>query len=86
MRARYEQRKAEALRTLDEMIRRGHFSNREIANVADLLHKLAGTAAMFGDAELGDEARKLEDGISRWTAGERKTKIRTGAAAIKRAA
>ena len=41
---------------------------------------------MFGDAELGDEARKLEDGISRWTAGERKTKIRTGAAAIKRAA
>ena len=84
--ARYEQRKAEALGTLDEMIRRGHFSNRELANVADVLHKLAGTAAMFGDAELGDEARKLEDGISRWTAGERKTKIRTGAAAIKRAA
>ena len=86
VRARYEQRKAEALAALDEMVRRGRFSNEELATVAAHLHKLAGTAAMFGEAELGDEARDLEDGISRWTQSEREAKIRAAAAAIKRAA
>jgi hypothetical protein len=41
---------------------------------------------MFGDAELGDHARELEDGIARWTQAEREAKVRAGAAAIKRAA
>jgi CheY-like chemotaxis protein len=86
VRERYDERKGEALETLDEMVRRGRFSNAELATVAAQLHKLAGTAAMFGDAELGDEARNLEEGISRWTKGEREAKIRTAAAAIRRSA
>jgi len=86
VRERYEQRKGEALKALDEMVRRGLFSNEEVATVAAHLHKLAGTAAMFGEADLGDQARQLEDGIQRWTDGEREAKIRACAAAIKRAA
>lgn len=86
VRERYDERKGEALETLDEMVRRGRFSNDELATVAAQLHKLAGTAAMFGDAELGDKARNLEEGISRWTKGEREAKIRTAAAAIRRSA
>jgi len=86
IRERYEQRKDEALHALDEMVRRGLFSNEEVATVAAHLHKLAGTAAMFGEAELGDQARQLEDGIQRWTDGDREAKIRACAAAIKRAA
>lgn len=83
---RYNRGKFEALKAVDEMIRRGLFTNGELVSVADLLHKLAGTAAMFGEAELGRRARELEVGIGDWADGERDSKIRACAAAVKRAA
>jgi CheY-like chemotaxis protein len=82
----YRQRKIETLQALDDLVRQGHFSNENLASVARLLHKLAGTAAMFGDAELGDQARELEDGIQRWTDAERNAKIAAAVAEIRKAA
>jgi CheY-like chemotaxis protein len=82
----YEQRKTETLAAVDELVGRGRFDDEEVAAVADLLHKLAGTAAMFGEPELGHLARDLEVGIARWTGEERQAKIRAGAAAIRKAA
>ena len=86
LRERYNRGKSEALKAIDEMVRRGAFTNGELASVADLLHKLAGTAAMFGEAELGRRARELEVGIGDWTDGERDAKIRACAAEVKKAA
>jgi signal transduction histidine kinase/DNA-binding response OmpR family regulator len=86
IRKRYEQRKVETLEALDQLVRRGRFSNEDLTMVADLLHKLAGTAAMFGEAQLGDRARDLEDGIERWTEAERDAKIRDAVTAIRKAA
>jgi signal transduction histidine kinase/DNA-binding NarL/FixJ family response regulator len=86
LRERYNKGKSEALNAVDEMIRRGAFTNGELASVADLLHKLAGTAAMFGEAELGRRARELEVGIGDWADGERASRIRACAEAVKRAA
>jgi signal transduction histidine kinase/DNA-binding NarL/FixJ family response regulator len=86
LRERYNRGKSEALEAVDELIRRGAFTNGELASVADLLHKLAGTAAMFGEAELGRRARELEVGIGDWTDGERGARIRACAAAVKKAA
>jgi signal transduction histidine kinase/CheY-like chemotaxis protein len=86
LRERYNRGKSEALEAVDEMIRRGVFTNGELESVADLFHKLAGTAAMFGEAELGRRARELEVGIGDWTDGERDARIRACAAAVKKAA
>jgi signal transduction histidine kinase/DNA-binding NarL/FixJ family response regulator len=86
LRERYNRGKSEALEAVDEMIRRGVFTNGELESVADLLHKLAGTAAMFGEAELGRRARELEVGIGDWADGERDARIRACAAAVKKAA
>lgn len=81
----YEQRKTETLAAVDQLLG-GGFSEDEAAAVADLLHKLAGTAAMFGEPQLGHLARDLEVGISRWTGEERQAKLRAAAAAIRKAA
>ena len=86
VREKYRQRKLETVQALDDLVRRGHFSNEDLSAVADLLHKLAGTAAMFGEAQLGDQARELEDGIQRWTEADRDAKIRAAVAAIRKAA
>jgi CheY-like chemotaxis protein len=86
LRERYNRGKSKALEAVDEMIRRGVFTNGELESVADLLHKLAGTAAMFGEAELGRRARELEVGIGDWADGERDARIRACAAAVKKAA
>ena len=86
LRERYNRGKSEALEAVGKMIRRGAFTNGELASVADLLHKLAGTAAMFGEAELGRRARELEVGIGDWTEGEREAKIRVCAAAVQKVA
>ncbi len=84
--ARYEERKAATLTQLDELVSRGDFGNAAIANVTALLHKLAGTAAMFGDAEVGERARVLEDELMTWSEQERPEKVPAAVAHLKRAA
>ncbi|WP_267393498.1 MULTISPECIES: PAS domain S-box protein [unclassified Sphingomonas] len=80
---RYRLRKEEALAKCDELVRRGTFADAELADVADCLHKLAGTAQMFGEAALGDAARLLEEGLSAWPGTTRAEQIGQSVAAIR---
>jgi len=86
VRERYRVRKQETLEALDELVRRGLFSDAELTNVKDLLHKLAGTAGMFQEAALGDRARILEDGLRDWSDDQRVDRIRAAVADIRNAA
>jgi PAS domain S-box-containing protein len=83
---RYQARKAEALAVLDELTRRGTFQDAELRMVSDCLHKLAGTAEMFGEAPLGDAARRLEEGIAKWPKESLPAQAATWIATIKEAA
>ena len=83
---RYRQRKTDALKRVDALVRKGAFTDAEIADVIDDLHKLAGTAGMFGDAELGEQASALERNLGRWTGDERVRNIPPAAAALHQAA
>ena len=65
---RYRLRKEATLDRIAEMIRSGRFTDLEAAEIVALAHQLAGTAGMFGDADLGEEARALETGLDSWTA------------------
>ena len=64
----------------------GTFADAELDDVSTILHKLAGTAEMFGDVTLGVEAKALETGIENWTAEQRAERIVRAAEAIHRAA
>ena len=86
IRQRFAARKQETLALLDALIERGLFSDIELVEASDLLHKLAGTAAMFKEEELGDRARALENGISEWDSEGRPDRIRAAVQAIRKAA
>jgi PAS domain S-box-containing protein len=83
---KYAEHRARTLEHVDALIRRGTFSDDEIGTAAELLHKLAGTAGMFGEAELGDHASELEEGLLAWPASERATRIPATAALLREAA
>mgnify|MGYP003639465417 FL=1 len=72
---RYRLRREEAISSITSLVRRGTFSNIEIREVSDQMHKLAGTAAMFGDKDLGDHAKLIEDGLKQWKIADRPQKI-----------
>ena len=86
IRARYAEHRANALAEVDALIRRGTFADSEVADVAELLHKLAGSAGMFGEEALGDRASELEQGLLAWPAGERATRVARAAGLLRDAA
>ncbi|WP_162013489.1 ATP-binding protein [Erythrobacter sp. NAP1] len=62
---RWNQRRSEAIEAVRGALEQGHLGGESAAEenrdeLARLVHKLAGTAAMFGEAELGDQAAALE--------------------------
>jgi PAS domain S-box-containing protein len=82
LRERYAVRRAATLQALDAMIRVGRFTDRELSEMATLAHNLAGTAGMFGEAELGDAAAALEAGIALWHDEERAEQLRQSLSAM----
>jgi PAS domain S-box-containing protein len=82
----YQLRKKETLERLDALVRAGTFEEVELSEIGSMLHKLAGTAEMFGDATLGVQAKALETGIEHWTGNERAERIADAAEALRRAA
>lgn len=86
VRERYRARKRETLAALDELVRHGRFDEAELDHAALLLHKLAGTAGIFGDGPLGERAQALEDGLARWPEAERAERIRAAVDAMREAA
>ena len=75
LRALYDRRRGETLDALARLLADRTFAPLDREVVAGLLHKLAGTAAMFGEAELGERAGALEDrvrdGVADWPADAR---------------
>ena len=63
LRERWAQRRQEALDAVAALLRSGQFAGAEADEVARAAHKLAGTAAMFGEQELGEVAARLEDAL-----------------------
>ncbi len=62
---RWNERRSEAVEAVRDALERGDLgaeqrSDEIFANLARLVHKLAGTAAIFGEAELGDKASVFE--------------------------
>ncbi|RYD62342.1 MAG: response regulator [Sphingomonadales bacterium] len=69
--AKYRTHRAMALGQVDMLVRSGAFEDAEVVTLAEALHKLAGTAGMFGERALGDAASELEEGLRSWSAEER---------------
>ena len=60
---RYHARKTDTLVRLEELSLLDQPDDAAVREATDLLHKLAGVAAMFGEPELGECAKRLEDAI-----------------------
>ena len=83
VRERYAQRRAETLAAVVALdAADGTMDGTALGHAAGLLHKLAGTAAMLGEPELGVAARVLEEGLEHWPANERAARTREAAAAL----
>ena len=86
LRERYAARRQEMLLMVDTLVRAGRFGDAEVSEVAALLHKFAGSAAIFGDGKLGAVAQQLEQGLAVWNEQERVDNVPAAAEAIKNAA
>lgn len=83
---RYRARKADTLRALEDLSMADAPTEKTIMDVADLLHKLAGVAAMFGEAELGECAKQLEDSLLACPAEQQASFGKAAASALRQAA
>ncbi|WP_380785710.1 PAS domain S-box protein [Sphingomonas sp. R86521] len=86
VRDKYAVHRARTLEHVDALVRSGTFSDEEVQATAALLHKLAGTAGMFGETALGNCASELEDGLLEWPKEERIARISAGATRLRNAA
>lgn len=75
---RYSQRKRDTLDAVAQLADGTMAADADYERVIDLLHKLAGTAGMFGDAGLGDAASALEHALLAADDGGRSDVIRKG--------
>jgi PAS domain S-box-containing protein len=62
----YDTHKRQVLERLAGLIREGSFCDLELEEFAGMLHKLAGTAGMFGEGALGDVAGEMEEELRGW--------------------
>lgn len=83
--AKYAEHRASTLEHIDKLVRRGTFADEELQAAANLLHKLAGTAGMFGEIALGDRASELEEGLLAWPIIERATRVPAAAERLREA-
>ena len=83
---RYKVRKLETIESVAAFARAGAFDDASLEEVADLLHKLAGTAGMFGEAELGEHARALEAGLKVWPSQDLADRVEQALVALREAA
>ncbi len=57
---KYRERKIQSLARLSVLIGKDEFEGKTLQEIADIAHKLAGSAGMFADAGFGDRASELE--------------------------
>ncbi len=82
--AKFAERKAELLRAA-ETFAAGSADNEETEALCDLLHKFAGSAGLFGQAELGSHASALEDALEAAPASTRAELVAPFIAALRTA-
>ena len=54
----------------------GTYSHTEVREVSDQMHKLTGTAGIFGEDDLGELAKRVENGLKQWKITDRPDKVR----------
>ena len=57
---RWQARRKEAIDAVSQAVRQGEMQGAEVTELARTMHKLAGTAGMFGEEDLGARAAALE--------------------------
>nr|WP_281393043.1 PAS domain S-box protein [Sphingomonas xinjiangensis] len=75
LRERYAIRRRAMIEALEAMTSAGQFTDDAVSELATMAHNLAGTAGMFGEAELGNAAAELDAGLNVWLPGERPLRI-----------
>ncbi|MEG3176563.1 PAS domain S-box protein [Sphingomonas sp. RB3P16] len=83
---RYQARKVETMLRLNALAEFDLPSDELVNDATDLLHKLAGSAGMFGEAELGLLAQQLENTLSVGAPSERAGQVRAALPALRAAA
>ena len=83
---RYRAKRIDTLQRVDGLARAGTFTDVEVAEVASMLHQLAGTAAMFGEDVLGAKAGLLETELHNYRGADMTKRVLRAAKALSRAA
>ncbi|MBB5711926.1 ATP-binding protein [Sphingomonas xinjiangensis] len=86
LQARFDARKAELLACAEQISAGQRFTDAEIAELRALLHKLAGSAGMFRQMQLGERAAELEDALEAAPAEARAGLVREVETALRKAA
>ena len=63
LRMMFDDRKQAAINAIDAVMQRGELAAEKKQDIADLLHQIAGVAAYFGQEELGETCRAMQDEI-----------------------
>jgi CheY-like chemotaxis protein len=79
---KYATHRARTLEAVAALVRRGSFTDEDLHLAAGLLHKLAGTAGMFGETALGDRASELEEALLTMPAADRDALASSAAALL----
>jgi len=77
LQARFDERKAELIAFAKRLCDDDQVDDERVKQLAGLLHKLAGSAAMFGQKDLGVRAAELEEQLETAVAGSEKAVIHT---------
>lgn len=77
LQARFDDRKAELVALAERLAADDQLSEEQVRQLAGLLHKLAGSAAMFGQRDLGVRAAELEEQLETAAAGSEKAVVHT---------
>lgn len=72
---KWHERRTQALDAVGAALREGEFTGDEQAHLARTVHKLAGTAGMFGEEELGRKACALERALKASVGYETRAKL-----------
>ena len=67
---RWTARRGEAIDAVSLALRQDALEGVRVEDLARTVHKLAGTAAMFGEEVLGEKASALERALRAWVSSE----------------
>lgn len=81
--ARYARCKQDGIAMLEKLSRQDIISDGEIEELKDMLHKLAGSAGIFGDEELGKFASAIEHDLPNWIGIQRTIEVANALAVLR---